>query len=115
MLTVDEYLDIRKLLASQSESEGMKMAMGDEKAPAKKKKRKSKFNKAVKVGMDIVRKSTSYGRKGTINNPKKAFAMVTKVSSAVNQGKAKPKNGIKRKVALAVVKVLGPVFGRLRK
>ena len=76
--------------------------------PSGKPRRKiaSKFNQAVKRGMETVKKSTSYGTKGTINNAKKAFTMVTKVASGVSKGNKMPKSGIKRKVAQAVSKIL---------
>lgn len=58
------------------------------KAPERRrKKRRTQFNKAVSEGMKAVKKSTSYGKKGTINNAKKAFTQVTKVASKLNQGK----------------------------
>ena len=66
------------------------------------KKRMTDFNKAVKKGMSIVKGSTSYGKKGTINNAKKAFAAVTKVASAANSKKKAPKTGIKRKIYLGI-------------
>ena len=37
--------------------------------------------------MKAVKQSTSYGKKGTINNAKKAFSAVNKVASKLNQGK----------------------------
>ena len=76
--------------------------------PSGKPRRKiaSKFNQAVKRGMETVKKSTSYGKKGTINNAKKAFTMVTKVASGVSKGNKMPKSGIRRKVAQAVSKIL---------
>ena len=71
--------------------------------PAKaKKKTRTSFNKAVSKGMSIVKGSTSYGKKGTINNAKKAFAAVTKVASAASKKKKAPKLGIKRKVFLGI-------------
>jgi hypothetical protein len=70
------------------------------------KKAKSKFNQAVKKGMEIVKGSTSYGKKGTINNAKKAFTAVTKAASAVNKGRKAPKSGIKRKLHNAISKIL---------
>jgi len=66
------------------------------------KKRMTDFNKAVKKGMSIVKGSTSYGKKGTINNAKKAFAAVTKVASAVSKKKKTPKTGIARKIYLGI-------------
>jgi hypothetical protein len=57
-------------------------------APARRrKKRRTQFNKAVSEGMKAVKKSTSYGKKGTINNARKAFTAVTKVASKLNKGK----------------------------
>ena len=73
---------------------------------ARRKKRMSKFNAAVKRGMSIVKSSTSYGRKGVINNPKKAFAAVTKTVSKVNRGKVTPKKGILKKIAIAAAKII---------
>ena len=52
----------------------------------RRKKRRTQFNKAVSEGMKAVKKSTSYGKKGTINNAKKAFTQVTKVASKLNKG-----------------------------
>jgi len=71
--------------------------------PLKKvKKRMTKFNSAVKKGMSIVKGSTSYGKKGTINNAKKAFAAVTKVASAASKKKKTPKKGISRKIYMGI-------------
>jgi len=66
------------------------------------KKSPTSFNKAVKKGMSIVKGSTSYGKKGTINNAKKAFAAVTKAASAASKKKKTPKSGITRKISLGV-------------
>jgi|LULM01.1.fsa_nt_gb hypothetical protein len=65
-------------------------------------KKLSKYNKAVKEGMKAVRSSTSYGKKGTINNAKKAFAAVNKVASKVNRGKKVTSKGITGRIARAV-------------
>ena len=75
-------------------------------APKARKKVKSKFNAAIAAGMKAVRASTSYGKKGTINNAKKAFAAVTKTASKINKGGKVAKSGIARKIGLAVKKVL---------
>lgn len=69
-------------------------------------KKKSKFNQAVSKGMSIVKNSTSYGKKGTINNAKKAFTAVTKAASAVSKGRKAPKSGIRRKLHTAMSKIL---------
>tara|TARA_Y100000593_G_C4300388_1_gene333031 strand:+ start:1124 stop:1813 length:690 start_codon:yes stop_codon:yes gene_type:complete len=76
--------------------------------PSSKPRRKiaSKFNQAVSKGMKIVKDSTSYGKKGTINNAKKAFSAVTKVASGVSKGRKAPKSGIKRKLHTAMAKIL---------
>ena len=62
-------------------------------APIKRKKRMNKFNQSVKKGMAIVKSSTSYGAKGKINNPKRAFTAVTKMVSKAKKGQKKPKRG----------------------
>ena len=64
--------------------------------PKAKKRSKSNFNKMVSLGMKKIKASTSYGKKGTINNAKKAFSAVTKAASAVTSGKKLPKSGVKR-------------------
>ena len=70
------------------------------------KKRLSKFNQSIKKGMEVIKQSTSYGKKGTINNAKKAFTAVTKTASKINKGGKVAKSGIKRKIGLAIKKVL---------
>ena len=70
------------------------------------KRTRSKFNKAVSAGMKAVRASTSYGKKGTINNAKRAFSAVTKVASKVNQGKKVSAKGVTGTIARAVRKIL---------
>jgi len=62
------------------------------------KKRPSKFNQAVKAGMLAVKKSTSYGKKGTIKPAKKAFSVVVKLASAKSKKRKAPKSGLKRKI-----------------
>ena len=69
------------------------------------KKTKSKFNKMVSAGMKSIKETTSYGKKGIINAPKKAFKSVVGAASAVNRGKKLPKSGIKRKLMILMRKV----------
>ena len=69
------------------------------------KKTKSKFNKMVSAGMKSIKSSTSYGKKGIVNAPKKAFKSVVGAASAVNRGKKLPKSGIKRKLMLLMRKI----------
>jgi len=76
-------------------------------APIKRKRRMTKFNRSVKEGMKIIKDSTSYGKKGVINAPKKAFGAVNKVISNVNKGKKITAKGILRKVALRAKKIIG--------
>jgi len=72
----------------------------------KKAKSSSKFNKAVSAGMKAVKLSTSYGKKGIINSPKKAFSVVTKTASRINKGGKVAKSGITRKLGLLMRKIL---------
>ena len=66
---------------------------------------KSKFNKMVSAGMKSVKASTSYGKKGIVNAPKKAFKAVVSAASAVNRGKKLPKSGIKRRLMSIMRKI----------
>ena len=63
-----------------------------EKVKRSSKKKTSKFNKAVSKGLKDIKMSTSFGKKGVINNGKKAFSAVTKGVSARVQGKKSPKS-----------------------
>lgn len=74
--------------------------------PTLRRKTQTKFNKAVSAGMKAVKASTSYGKKGTINNAKKAFTAVTKTASRINKGAKVAKSGITRKIGLAVKRIL---------
>ena len=76
----------------------------------RKKKRRTKqtlYNKAVKAGMEALKRSKSRGKPGTINNPKAAFSDVNKVASAIYAGKKVAKKGPKAVIGRAVRKVLG--------
>ena len=75
--------------------------------PSKRKKAMTKFNRAVKEGMKIVRSSSSYGKKGSISNSKKAFSAVTKTVSKARKGGKTPVKGVLRKIALKAKKILG--------
>jgi len=77
-------------------------------APIRRKKRMSKFNRSVKKGMSIIKMSTSYGKKGVINIPKKAFSAVVKTVSKAQKGKAKPKSGVLKKVFAYAAKLTKP-------
>jgi hypothetical protein len=82
-------------------------------AEEKVKKTKTKFNRAVSAGMKQAKRGTSYGVKGVINAPKKAFAAVTKMASKINKSKLpghrlpmKPKSTNPKKIYNAILKVL---------
>jgi len=64
----------------------------------KRRRKPSAFNRAVSAGMKAIKKSTSYGKKGTIKPAKKAFALVTKLASAKKKKKKAPKSGIRRRI-----------------
>ena len=70
------------------------------------KKKPSKFNKAIKAGMATVKKSKSFGKPGSFNNSKKAFATVTKVASGLKKGRKAPKTGIRGKIARAIKRII---------
>ncbi len=70
------------------------------------KKAKSKFNKAVSAGLKTLKASTSYGKKGTINNTRKALSLVSKTASRINKGGKVAKSGIKRKIGLVIKRIL---------
>jgi len=74
--------------------------------PKAKKRTKSKFNKMVSAGMKTIKASTSYGKKGTISNSKKAFKAVTTTASKILKGGKTAKSGITRKLGLAMRKLI---------
>lgn len=80
----------------------------------KAKKRTNKFSKAVGAGIKGIKKSTSMGKKGVINAPKKAFAKVTKIASTINKAKKmklklpkRPKGKVDRLVYDITKRILG--------
>jgi len=82
-------------------------------AEEKVKRTKSKFNTAVSRGMSAAKAGTSYGVKGVISAPKKAFAAVTKMASKINKAKqpghklpVRPKGINAKKIYSAILKVL---------
>jgi hypothetical protein len=54
---------------------------------------KSIYNKAVSTGMKALKKSSSYGKKGVLSTPKKAFGFVAKTVSKLRRGKKVPSKG----------------------
>tara|TARA_Y100001963_G_scaffold115288_1_gene160058 strand:+ start:43 stop:591 length:549 start_codon:yes stop_codon:yes gene_type:complete len=85
---------------------GLLTSLVEPQAKKTRKKAKSKFNRAVSAGMKAVKNSKSYGKKGTINNAKRAFSAVTKVASKVNRGKKVSAKGVTGTIARAVRKIL---------
>jgi len=82
-------------------------------AEQKVKRTKSKFNKAVSAGMKAVKDSASYGKKGIINAPKKAFKSVVSTAAKINRAKkenlklpSRPKTINQKKIYNAILKVL---------
>jgi len=73
--------------------------------PLKKIKRPTRFNKMVSKGMKSLKTSTSYGKKGILNAPKKAFKAVVSAASAVIKDKKLPKSGLKRKLMSLMRKI----------
>jgi len=77
------------------------------------KRTKSKFNTAVSRGMKAAKAGTSYGKKGILSAPKKAFTAVTKMASKINKGRlpghklpARPKGINAKKIYSSILKVL---------
>jgi hypothetical protein len=80
-------------------------------AEEKVKKTKSKFNRAVGAGMKAAKASTSYGKKGVINAPKKVFSTVTKMASQIN----KARQGTRRMPKLPKPKGPRSLFNAIKK
>jgi len=59
----------------------------------KPKRRKSTYNSAVSKGIKALKKSTSYGKRGVLNTPKKAFGFVARTVSKLRRGKKVPSKG----------------------
>jgi hypothetical protein len=70
------------------------------------KKRSTKYNIAIAKGMLAAKQSQYFGKKGTLSNPKKAFATVNKTASKVNKGKKVSTKGAIGKIARAVKRIL---------
>ena len=66
----------------------------------------SKYQKAVKASMKAVKASKFDGKVGTIKNPKKTFATVNRVVSAVNKGNKVAAKGIRGTIARAARRIL---------
>ena len=69
------------------------------------KRKASKYSNAVTASMKAVKASKFDGKIGTIKNPKKTFATVNKVVSAVNKGKKVTTKGVKGTIARAARRI----------
>jgi hypothetical protein len=72
------------------------------------KKRKSSYNTAVSKAMKAIKKSTSYGKKGVLNSPKKAFGFVAKTVSKLRKGKkvsSKGASGVVKRALPGISKI----------
>jgi hypothetical protein len=69
------------------------------------KKRKSTYNLAVSKGMQALKKSTSYGKKGVLSTPKKAFGFVARTVSKLRKGKKVPSKGASGVVKRSIGKI----------
>ena len=85
---------------------GLATSIGYKAGKATRKRAKSKFNKAVSAGMKAVRSSKFYGKKGNINNAKRAFSAVTRTASKVNKGKKVSTKGVTGTIARAIRRIL---------
>ncbi len=74
----------------------------------KPKRRKSSYNTAVSKAMKAVKKSTSYGKKGVLNSPKKAFGFVARTVSKLRRGKkvsSKGASGVVKRALPGISKI----------
>lgn len=95
---------LAQALEAKARAEGLPIL--GQPAVSRPKQKKSKFNKAITQGMKTVKASTSYGKKGIISSPKKAFSAVVKTASSVKRTGKVAKSGIRRKIGLAIRKIL---------
>ena len=72
-----------------------------------KKRKKSKYNRAVSAAMKAVKASTKGGKKGKISSPKTVFKTVSKAVSKVNKGAKVSAKGVTGIAARAARKILG--------
>lgn len=71
-------------------------------------KGRSAFNTAVSKGLKAIKKSTSYGKKGVISTPKKAFGFVARTVSKLRRGKKvsnKGASGVVKRALPGITKI----------
>jgi len=61
--------------------------------PVRTKRRKSSYNLSVSKGIKALKQSTSYGKRGVLSTPKKAFGFVARTVSKLRKGKKVPSKG----------------------
>ena len=67
---------------------------------------KTKFNRAISLGMKAVKKSKNGGKAGKLTNAKKTFATVTKTASKILKGRKVSNRGVSGTAARAMRKTL---------
>jgi hypothetical protein len=76
--------------------------------PKRKSKRRSAYNSGVSKGIKALKKSTSYGARGVLRTPRKAFGFVAKTVSKLLKGKKVSSKGasgvVKRSMKITVRK-----------
>ena len=73
--------------------------------PVRQKRRKSGFNTSVSKAMKALKNSTSYGKKGVLSTPKKAFGFVARTVSKLRRGKKVPSKGASGVVKRSIGKI----------
>jgi len=72
------------------------------------KKRRSAYNSAVSKGIKALKKSTSYGKRGVLSTPKKAFGFVARTVSKLRRGKkvsSKGASGVVKRSLPGITKI----------
>jgi hypothetical protein len=70
------------------------------------KRKKTKFNKAISLGMKAVKRSRNGGKAGKLTNAKKTFSTVTKTASKILKGRKVSNRGVTGTAARAMRKTL---------
>lgn len=70
------------------------------------KRKKTKFNRAISMGMKAVKRSRNGGKAGKLTNAKKTFATVTKTASKILKGRKVSNRGVTGTAARAMRKIL---------
>ena len=70
------------------------------------KRKASKYNQAIKMGMKALKASGSNGPKGKIKDPKSAMRTVSRIASKVSKGKKVSSKGLTGSIKRAVSRVL---------